>query len=181
MPVPKQQPQVKQNKNKNIVPVSPAVSPDINSGGFNIGGNVLQTAQLMSALSGTPTTPPGVPMGTAVAPAPDMTGVPVGITPGDTGQQVAGTIVPMPVTNPPDATLTPIQPQTIMGMPPEQFAAMAGMLGSALAPNEYGPQGQLVPSALGKLGELSGGWGLAQILAKKSGAPRTTIPRTGGM
>lgn len=152
---------------------APVVSPNIeDSNRFNIGGNVLQTMQLMSALKGAPTpatTPPGTLPG--AIPTDAMTG-----TAYTGGPSVSTT----PAVNMPAATLTPPPAQTIMGMQPEQFGAVAGLLGSALAPNEYGPTGQLVPSRMGQLGNLAGMWGIAQMLAKQGSAPRTAVPKTGG-
>lgn len=143
-----------QNKQKNI---APAVSNMPDSSGFNIGGNLLQTAQLVSALKGAPAAPATTPVTTMPGALPVDPTTPV--TPG----------APSYAVNMPAPTLTPAPPQTIMGMQPEQFAAMAGMLGSALAPNEYGPTGQLVPSALGNVGNLAGQWGISQMLRKQGG------------
>lgn len=180
-----------QNKQKNTIPVLPNTEPV--SSGLNLGN----TLMLMQALQGAPagpvtTTPPLAPadayQGTGASLV-NATATPgVNIVPTAPVSGGAGPLTVMPGTVPgtefagnmPVATLTPPPAQTIMGMPPEQFAALAGMLGSALAPNEFGPTGQLVPSRMSKLGELGGSWGLAQMLAKRSSAPRTTIPKTGG-
>lgn len=165
----------------NTLAPAPVATPQVSSG-IPMG----TTLALMQALSGAPagpvtTTPPLAPATAYQGTGTDLvnaTATPgVNIVPTAPVSGGAGPLTVMPGTVPgtefagnmPAATGTPAKPQTILGMQPEQFAAMAGMLGSALAPNEYGPTGQLVPSALGNMGNLAGMWGISQMLRKQGG------------
>ena len=164
--MPKTQAQLaaEQNKKRNVVPAIPTASPEPNPLFTGI-----QAVQLAGALSGAPTVPSTTP------PLAPSTGYQSPVDLAVATQTTGLPIEPTPVINPPVTTLTPLpaKENTIMGMAPEQFAVIAGMLGGALAPNEFGPTGQLVPSALGNVGNLAGAWGLAQMMQKQKGAPRT--------
>lgn len=123
-----------------------------------------------------PVTPPGVPTttmaGTTTAVG-NMQVAPLAVSGVPNIPATTLTSTQVPTVFDAEKRVTASPEQTIMGLTQPQFTAMAGLIGGALAPQEYGPLGQAVPSRMGNFANLAGQFGLAQMLAEQKSNART--------